>query len=155
MSDSMPSTSPCEPNSDDGHNTPPQCKVCGKGKGGAGAKYCTMSPWKQKEQFLGRSLSVCTNDLGIEALWCDACGCPVSHKTKSTVQGHCQGFGGAYTITRKPHFPSHFWPNFRHFLRIFLHFFANVGNCIPPPLGWAVMCPPDKRGPTVSSQLVN
>ena len=29
-----------------------------------------------------------TNDLGIEVLWCGACGCPVSHTTKSTVQGH-------------------------------------------------------------------
>ena len=58
------------------------------GKGGASAKYCTMSPWKWKEQFPRHPLSVRSNDLGIKVLWCDACGCPVSHTTKSTVQGH-------------------------------------------------------------------
>ena len=36
--------------SDDG-NSPPRRKVRGKGKGGAGAKYCTMGPGKRKEQF--------------------------------------------------------------------------------------------------------
>ena len=88
MSHAMPSICPaCEPTSNDG-NGPPCRKVCGKGKGGAGAKYCTMGPRKQKEQFLGHPLSVRTNDLGIEVLWCDASGCPVSHTTKSTVQGH-------------------------------------------------------------------
>ena len=47
-----------------------------------------MGPGKRKEQFPGHPLSVRTNDLGIEVLWWDACGCPVSHTTKSTVQGH-------------------------------------------------------------------
>ena len=46
-----------------------------------------MGPGKRKEQFPGHPLSVRTN-LGIEVLWCDVCGCPVSHTTKSTVQGH-------------------------------------------------------------------
>ena len=54
----------------------------------AGVKYCTMSPWKQTEQFPGHPLTVHSNDLGIEVLWCNVCGCPVSHTTKSTVQGH-------------------------------------------------------------------
>ena len=77
MSDSMPSTSLCEPNSDDGNNTPPRHKVRGKGKGGDGVKYCTMSPRTRKGQFLGHPLSVRTNDVDIEVVWCDACGCPL------------------------------------------------------------------------------
>ena len=88
MSHAMPShCPPSEPTSDDG-NSPPRRKVRGKGRGGAGAKYCTMGPGKRKEQFPGHPLSLRTNDLGIEVLWCDACGCPVSHTTKSTVQCH-------------------------------------------------------------------
>ena len=42
MSHAMPShCPPSEPTSDDG-NSPPRRKVRGKGRGGAGAKYCTM-----------------------------------------------------------------------------------------------------------------
>ena len=76
-------------------NIQPRRKVRGKGKGGAGTKYCTMSPWKRKEHFPGHPLNVRTNDLGIEVLWCDACGCPVSHTTKSTIQGHGAWGGGS------------------------------------------------------------
>ena len=50
--------------------------------------YCTVGPWKRKEQFPGHPLSVRNNDLRIEFLSCDVCGCTVSHTTKSTVQGH-------------------------------------------------------------------
>ena len=83
MSHAMPSICPpCEPISNDG-NTPPRRKARGKGKDGAGAKYCTMGPWKQKEQFRGHPLSVRTNDLCIAVLWCDVCGCPLSDRMKS------------------------------------------------------------------------
>ena len=92
MSHAMPShCPPSEPTSDDG-NSPPRRKVRGKGRGGAGAKYCTMGPGKRKEQFPGHPLSLRTNDLGIEVLWCDACGCPVSHTTKSTAFSRVMGF---------------------------------------------------------------
>ena len=84
----MPSHCPSSEHTSDDGNSPPRRKVRGKGRGGAGAKYCTMGPGERKEQFPGHPLSVRTNDLGIEVLWCDACGCPVSHTTKSTVQGH-------------------------------------------------------------------
>ena len=47
-----------------------------------------MSPRTWKEQFPHHLLSVRTNDLGIEVRLCDVCGCPVSHMTNSTVQGH-------------------------------------------------------------------
>ena len=40
------------------------------------------------EQFPGHPLNVGSNDLGIKVLWCDVCGCPESHTTKSIVQGH-------------------------------------------------------------------
>ena len=44
---------------------PPTCLV--------DAKYCTMSPWKWKERFPGHPLSVCSNDLGIQVIWCVIC----------------------------------------------------------------------------------
>ena len=104
MSDSMPYTSLCEHNSADGNNTPPWRKVRGKGKGGAGAKYCTMSPGTRKEQFPGHPLSVRTNDFGIEVLWCHY---------------------------MKPHFPVRFHP---HFFCIFLHFLQMPATTCPTPL---------------------
>ena len=52
----------------------------------------SIAPWalanKRKEPLLSHPLSVRTNDLGIEVLWRDVCGCPVSHTMKSSVQGH-------------------------------------------------------------------
>ena len=86
MSEPVNSSSPTS--DDDGDHTPPRRNVRGKGKGGAGAKYCTMGPLKRKEQFPDHPLSVTKNDMGIEVLWCNACGCPVSHMAKSCAQGH-------------------------------------------------------------------
>ena len=78
---------PHEPAFDDG-NSPPRHKERDKGKSGAGTKDCTMGLGTQKHQFPRHRLGVLTDDLGIEVLWCDACGCSVSHTTKSKVQGH-------------------------------------------------------------------
>ena len=79
-----------EPSSDDGQHTPPRRNVRGKGKGGASGKYCTIGPQKRQEKLPGHPLSVRPTDLGIEVLWCDVCGCPVSHMAKSSVSGHLE-----------------------------------------------------------------
>ena len=65
--------------------------MTGKPKGGRG--------------FHVHPLSVRTNDLGIEVLCYNACGCPVNHTKKSTVQGHldCKSTEKGST---PPHLPS-------------------------------------------------
>ena len=66
----------------------PTAKYVVRGKVVPAQSIAPLGSGKRKEPFPGHPLSVRTNDLGIEVLWCDVCGCPVSQTTKSTVQGH-------------------------------------------------------------------
>ena len=58
----------------------------GAGRGGAGAKYCSMSPWQRKEQFPDEPFEVRISDNNEEYLFCTCCGKPVSHQQKTFVQ---------------------------------------------------------------------
>ena len=71
-----------------------------------------MSPWKRKQQFPGHPPSVCINDLGIEVLCCDLCGCPVSHTIKSTVQGHLDSKRHAGAIETMNWAPCGLWKGY-------------------------------------------
>ena len=60
----------------------------GAGRGGAGAKYCSMSPWQRKEQFPDEPFEVRISDNNEEYLFCTCCGKPVSHQQETFVQSH-------------------------------------------------------------------
>ena len=61
----------------------------GTGRGGAGAKYCSMSPWQRKEQFPNEPFEVRISDKGKEYLFCGCCG----NQQKTFVQSHIDSKG--------------------------------------------------------------
>ena len=63
----------------------------GLGKGGAAARYCTMSPKARLAQYPNQPLAVREGQDGADELWCTCCGKPVSHWTKTQVDTHIQG----------------------------------------------------------------
>ena len=55
----------------------------GLGKGGAAAKYCTMSVAARMAQFPDEPFEERLDLLNQPMMWCLACGKPVAHPTKS------------------------------------------------------------------------
>jgi hypothetical protein len=60
----------------------------GLGKGGAAAKYCTMSVAARMAQFPDEPFEERLDLLNQPMMWCLACGKPVAHQTKSFVASH-------------------------------------------------------------------
>ena len=90
-----------------GTNSPgPQKKrKRGLGKGGAAAKYCTMSVAARMAQFPDEPFEERLDLLNQPMMWCLACGKPVAHQTKSFVASHltrqCHIAGKAHIAKQK------------------------------------------------------
>ena len=65
----------------------------GAGRGGSGAKYCSMFPLQTKEQFPDEPFEVRVSDQNEEHLFSMCCGKPVSHQQKTFVQSHTDSKG--------------------------------------------------------------
>ena len=77
----------------------------GLGKGGAAAKYCTMSVPARMAQFPDEPFEERLDLLNQPMMWCLACGKPVAHQTKSFVASHltrqCHIAGKAHIAKQK------------------------------------------------------
>ena len=71
----------------------PLKRKCGAGRGGVGAKYCTMSLWHRKGQFPGEPFEFRVSDKNEEYLFCTCCGKLVSHRQKTFMKLHVDSKG--------------------------------------------------------------